>query len=198
MIKMPCAGIVFAAPATFTGPHVRPNPAFRPPPPTPATASNSASNSTTTSARGGGTRKRRGGATTSAPTSTTVAPSSVVTASTSTTLAEQGHAKRGRGGRGSRGGRGVSTAPVEPVVQVQASTTVAFGRGVATTNARGGRPRGRGSRSNARVRLVHRRHGEIVGFGILQAEPPTLRREPTLAQVTFRLNLFPFVILYNL
>ncbi|KAI3937143.1 hypothetical protein MKW92_040015 [Papaver armeniacum] len=166
------------APATFTGPHVRPNPAFRPPPPPPTPATTS--NSTTTSAprngprtRGGGTRKRRGGATTSAPTSTTVAPSSVSTASTSTTPEEQGPAKRGR----------VSSTPAEPVVQVQASTIVAFGRGVATINARGGRPRGRGSRANARGRIVHRRHGEIVGVGILQAEPPTLRREPTLAQV---------------
>ncbi|KAI3836472.1 hypothetical protein MKW98_008233 [Papaver atlanticum] len=114
----------------------------------------------------GGGRKRRGGvihASTSnaAPSSTAAAPSSTSTASSVPPTSEpavpttRGRGRGGRGtrggggGRGTRGGIGGATAPVPltiitppvPLVQVAASTTTAFGRGVgnSSTNSRQGK-----------------------------------------------------------
>ncbi|KAI3835945.1 hypothetical protein MKW92_036614 [Papaver armeniacum] len=144
--------------------------------------------------RGGrGTRKGKGGATHAS--TSNVAPSSNIAPSVPPTSepALPTTSGRGRGGRGTRGGRGGATAPVPltiitppvPPVQVAASTTITFGRGVgnSSTNSRVGVLRGRGARGRARGKMVHKRNGRIVGVGILQDEGPTLTREPTPVQV---------------
>ncbi|KAI3845368.1 hypothetical protein MKX03_001742 [Papaver bracteatum] len=130
------------APATFTGPHVRPDPTTRPPPPPPVSTSADETNASQALRNGprnrGGGRKRRGGATqphvptTTAPSSTTTAPSSTTTAPSSTSAVSpvsppsesavptprgRGRGSRvGRGGRGNKGGRGVSFAPVPLII----------------------------------------------------------------------------------
>ncbi|RZC91480.1 hypothetical protein C5167_027546 [Papaver somniferum] len=131
------------APATFTGPHVRPDPTTRPPPPPPPLSTSADETNASQAPRNeprtrGGGRKRRGGETqphvptATAPSSTTTAPSSTTTAPSSTsaispvpptsestvpTPGGRGRGSRGgTGGRGNRGGRGVAFAPVPPII----------------------------------------------------------------------------------
>ncbi|KAI3862255.1 hypothetical protein MKX03_007050 [Papaver bracteatum] len=129
-------------PATFTWPHVRPDPTTRPPPLPPVSTSADETNASQALRNGprnrGGGRKRRGVATqphvptTTEPSSTTTAPSSTTTAPSSTSAVSpvpppsesavptprgRGRGSRvGRGGRGNKGGRGVSFAPVPLII----------------------------------------------------------------------------------
>ncbi|KAI3856316.1 hypothetical protein MKX03_023589 [Papaver bracteatum] len=151
------------APETFTGPHVRPDPATRPPPP--STYADETHTTPSPRTRGVG-RNKRGGAT-HASTSTVVAPCSTDTVPSPTATAlsvpptyelavpttrgrgretRGGRGERGtrggRGGRGARGGRGDATAPVPPKiitppvlpVQDTSSSTISFGRSVSNSS----------------------------------------------------------------
>ncbi|KAI3909884.1 hypothetical protein MKW98_012938 [Papaver atlanticum] len=166
------------APETYTGPHVRPDPGTRPPPPSASadqtTIAPAPRNKPRTTSGG---RKRRGGATqphastsNAAPSSTDVAPSSNVAPSV--------HLHLNQGGA-------TVLVPLT-LVQVAASTTTSFGRGVgnSSTNSRGGALRGRGAKGRERGNTMHIRNGRIVGMRILQDEGPTLTREPTPVQVS--------------
>ncbi|RZC61198.1 hypothetical protein C5167_022950 [Papaver somniferum] len=203
-----CTGATAAnvdqAPATFTGPHVRPNPATRPPPPQPAPASatNEASTSTAasvTSVRG--TKRKRGGEVSTTTTAHEQASVSV------TTITRGGRGSRGergcRGGRGSRGGRTTTPATTTaattenqneataPVTTSTATTSVVFGRKTSTevpTSSRGRTLRGRGARGYARGKTMHKRGGQIVGVGIMMPEQPRLVREPTRSAQSQVLN----------